>query len=943
MPPSRASCIPSLRRRHRNDHNENIRPFTNTTNAPPTTNYRPYPPSSRIPVPIFSSSTGTWKVDKTNSTLGQKSAQNANATKKNKFTASSLNAFYTVQKSRPTSANKSSTSSSSTITAPLLTNTQKLKLKLKSKMPSYYPTSKRPEKQQLQPPPAPVPKYKRPPKQREMDDFLSSDLDLEESFASNMSLNSPERHDDDDDDGFVDLGDEDVPMDISPAPPSSQRMIPSFLKSAGRPRSRTTVDERRSFGTDVSNDGSSARLQKGTTGGKRLQRGALPFEWTTSAAADKSIGEELFGKPAEPSSDAMDIDSSFSPARPLSTATITQHHPHQTSISPPQEESFGAFFYRPASPTAARRSLNLEHPSPAGIAAFDESSPVVQPLQKKRRSLSPEEEDNLGSSPAPMMSSPSMHKLERLQSLSKPMLRGIAEPLGLNANNKRPRRPVLVPSATMSGHPIEGPLKSAYPDLQTVEQQHRQRESETMGRPHVVPPVRRAFSAMIPSSMATSAMDTFSSSEGGGDLSFSIDGDDARGHPADVSSPAQAYTRRHQQGKTIRRCDGTDDFRSVAAAGQSPGLRRSEERRNEESRQQQQQQQGVERDTPRSKYLSAGGGRGLGGFGDNEAHGKVLPCHRVKEDGLMRITVQTLNALLDGAYNSQIDNFHIIDCRFDYEYEGGHIPGAENINTTLGVEEFLLGARAEKPRPSISGDPTKKTVLVFHCEFSCKRAPTFAKHLRSKDRSMNNHVYPNIHYPEVYVLEGGYCQYYEESSARCRPSAYVRMDDPTYAVSRKEDLDQFRKGKFGRTKSYAYGDGKNSSLAAALQQHQPPSQLQHQQHQPKRNSAPALFAAAAAAAAAATGSVARTRRTPSMMMNGLMQTLQEDSSGGCAGGSGSGSDEDEDEDDGEDLGDSPCPPPSKNGGGMPFLGKKIPRAPLARAETYGPSRMTIGY
>ncbi|THG95035.1 hypothetical protein EW026_g6541, partial [Hermanssonia centrifuga] len=378
-------------------------------------------------------------------------------------------------------------------------------------MPSYYPTSKRPEKQQLQPPPAPVSKYKRPPKQREMDDFLSSDLDLEESFASNMSLNSPERHDDDDD-GFVDLGDEDVPMDISPAPPS-QRMIPSFLKSAGRPRSRTTVDERRSFGTDVSNDGSSAHLQKGT--GKRLQRGALPFEWTTSAAAaEKSIGEELFGKPAEPSSDAMDVDSSFSPARRIVCA----------------------FFYRPASPTAARRSLNLEDPSPSGIAAFDESSPVVQPLQKKRRSLSPEryeedEDDNVGSSPAPMMSSPSMHKLERLQSLSKPMLRGIAEPLALNVNNKRPRRPVLVPSATMSGHPIEGPLKSAYPDLQTVEQQHRLRESET-GRPHVVPPVRRAFSAMIPSSMATSAMDTFSSSEGG-DLSFSIDGDDARGHAAD--------------------------------------------------------------------------------------------------------------------------------------------------------------------------------------------------------------------------------------------------------------------------------------------------------------------------------------------------------------------------------------------------------------------------
>ena len=66
----------------------------------------------------------------------------------------------------------------------------------------------------------------------------------------------------------------------------------------------------------------------------------------------------------------------------------------------------------------------------------------------------------------------------------------------------------------------------------------------------------------------------------------------------------------------------------------------------------------------------------------------------------------------------------MIDCRFDYEYNGGHIPGAININTTTGVEDFLLGARVAKPEPSMSGDTAKKTVLVFHCEFSQKRAPT---------------------------------------------------------------------------------------------------------------------------------------------------------------------------------------------------------------------------
>lgn len=133
------------------------------------------------------------------------------------------------------------------------------------------------------------------------------------------------------------------------------------------------------------------------------------------------------------------------------------------------------------------------------------------------------------------------------------------------------------------------------------------------------------------------------------------------------------------------------------------------------------------------------------------------------------------------------------------------------------------------------------------------------------------------------------------------------MDDPHYAASRKEDLDQFRKGKFGRTKSYAYGEGKMAALAAPA-----PA---------KRSSAPtgapALFAAANAA---------RTRRNGTGASSDL-HTLQED-----------GTNHSEDED--TDIGDSPCPPPNK---GVAFKGKKIGRAPLVKAETYGPMRMSMGY
>lgn len=143
-------------------------------------------------------------------------------------------------------------------------------------------------KQYLAPPPAPS----RKPSQRlmqvrnDIDDFLSSeaDLDLELSFASTMSLHSPQRD-------TVDLASENdnsnyVPMDISPAP---QRIAPPSFKDQGKPtigRPRAFTSSARLFGKDMSNDSSSAASLKSvakstdTSGtGKRLQRAALPFEW----------------------------------------------------------------------------------------------------------------------------------------------------------------------------------------------------------------------------------------------------------------------------------------------------------------------------------------------------------------------------------------------------------------------------------------------------------------------------------------------------------------------------------------------------------------------------------------------------------------------------------------------------------------------------------------
>jgi Rhodanese-like domain len=117
-------------------------------------------------------------------------------------------------------------------------------------------------------------------------------------------------------------------------------------------------------------------------------------------------------------------------------------------------------------------------------------------------------------------------------------------------------------------------------------------------------------------------------------------------------------------------------------------------------------------------------------FGDGEHSGKILPCHSVKEDGLMRITPSTLQALLSGAYDAQVASYRVIDCRFAYEYDGGHIKSAINLNKDEDIERFLFeeaNRRGELPPASQSGTPGfRQPILVFHCEFSAKRGPTLS-------------------------------------------------------------------------------------------------------------------------------------------------------------------------------------------------------------------------
>ncbi|KAF8479953.1 hypothetical protein JB92DRAFT_1769698 [Gautieria morchelliformis] len=682
------------------------------------------------------------------------------------------------------------------------------------------------------PPPTPPQKIQISQPTNDIDDFLSSDLEL--SFASTMSLNSPSPS----------RAPSPISMDISPAvPPKSHTHLAPPVP--------------RLFGRDLLNEdggvSSASTKSNGTTSSNRgRQRATLPAK--RIASGDSSIMDEpsrgIFYVPetfSVPSpDDAMDIDMiSSSPSAPAALADHTSAIPAPTA----QEPSYSNLFIGVATPPGP-------HAAPA----------------KKRRSLSPEGNQSTGSSDPPS-SSPPHAKFTRAATVGaagqlfkkKPALDYNA-PSSKRIPQRRPALSALV--GAVSPVNVSGDVESAYsvsssPGL----------DNGPLTAP--LPPARRAFSAMIPP-----ATQMEPSSDDSSDIQ--------------TSSPAAAYAKRHHA-RILRRCDGSEDLRPLHGAG-SLGKRDREDFQGGEN----------------ARVCSP---KSLAGFGVKEVEKKLLPCHRVSEDGLVRITCSTLKDLIHGVYSTQVSSFTIVDCRFEYEYDGGHIPGAINLNTADSIEGYFLGPN--KPAPCESGDPTAKTVLIFHCEFSVKRAPTFAKHVRSKDRSMNGRVYPKVCYPEMYILEGGYSQFYEQFPDDCEPNGYVQMDDPAHTHARDIDLDKFRRGKWGRTQSFTYGQpSSGTSALSTLPSAASSSTATSREH---RKTAPSggpcggtMFAAANAA---------RGRRA-GVALKGL-STLDEDASS-------SGHEDSES----NGLQDSPCPPPSKGPSRLSSGRSNLERA----GSSFGPAR-----
>eukprot|EP00736_Rhodelphis_marinus_P012233 Rmarinus@m.4626 len=152
---------------------------------------------------------------------------------------------------------------------------------------------------------------------------------------------------------------------------------------------------------------------------------------------------------------------------------------------------------------------------------------------------------------------------------------------------------------------------------------------------------------------------------------------------------------------------------------------------------------------------------------------RILPSDGTTGESIPVVTPRTIKRLLDGEFDESVSQVHIVDCRFPYEFDGGHIRGATNIGDPRDVQERFFSEGFE--------EISKRVVIVFHCEFSSHRAPRMAKWLRTHDRhTIGYDRYPEVYYPNVYVLKGGYKTFYEQEP-ECCDGGYTTMNDGRFA------------------------------------------------------------------------------------------------------------------------------------------------------------------
>ncbi|PVV04419.1 hypothetical protein BB560_001081 [Smittium megazygosporum] len=153
-----------------------------------------------------------------------------------------------------------------------------------------------------------------------------------------------------------------------------------------------------------------------------------------------------------------------------------------------------------------------------------------------------------------------------------------------------------------------------------------------------------------------------------------------------------------------------------------------------------------------------------------------IPQYKKKPWSVPFISADTLTQIITSRYDRKYKDVVILDCRFPYEYHGGHILGAKNVSLD-NIEEICRSLK-----------DAEEKLIVFHCEFSIKRGPTIAQKVHT-----NLMEYFGLERPDMCILDGGYCEFFKENKTFCTPKGYLPMNDARYVEECEARISDFDK------------------------------------------------------------------------------------------------------------------------------------------------------
>ncbi len=167
-------------------------------------------------------------------------------------------------------------------------------------------------------------------------------------------------------------------------------------------------------------------------------------------------------------------------------------------------------------------------------------------------------------------------------------------------------------------------------------------------------------------------------------------------------------------------------------------------------------------------------------------------------DGIQYVENWKAAAMLCGLSLPQgFDNVVVLDARYPYEFEAGHIHGALNIWYAYDAIPLFFDPQNMKKY--------LKTVFLIHCEFSSSRAPGLWRKMKLLDEEITQKTFGALDimldgvdedylqmnysaalarrkknngtlrfFPHLYVIKGGYKSFYESYRNLCFPSQYLQ-------------------------------------------------------------------------------------------------------------------------------------------------------------------------